>query len=84
MIVTGVQAAVVFIDYDRSPEHHYPVAIEEDYAATQYVVDHAHEFNVDAARLAVAGDSVGGNMVAVVSLLAKARQGPRIRFQLMF
>jgi acetyl esterase len=83
-IVNGVQAAVVFVDYDRSPEHHYPVAIEEDYAATQYVVEHPHEFNVDAARLAVAGDSVGGNMAAVVSLLAKDRQGPTIRFQLLF
>jgi acetyl esterase len=60
------------------------VQIEEDYAATKYVADHADALNVDATRLAIAGDSVGGNMVAAVSLLAKERAGPAIAFQLMF
>jgi acetyl esterase len=83
-IADGAQVAVVFVDYDRSPENHYPVAIEEDYAATKYVAEHPDEFNVDANRLAIAGDSVGGNMTAVVSLLAKERKGPAIRFQLLF
>jgi acetyl esterase len=83
-IADGAQVAVVFVDYDRSPEDHYPVAIEEDYAATKYVAEHPDEFNVDANRLAIAGDSVGGNMTAVVSLLAKERKGPAIRVQLLF
>ncbi|HVJ42860.1 MAG TPA: alpha/beta hydrolase [Dongiaceae bacterium] len=83
-IANGAHAAVVFVDYDRSPEARYPVAIEQDYAATKYVAEHAKEFNVDPKRLAVAGDSVGGNMAAVVALLAKERQGPKIDFQVLF
>jgi acetyl esterase len=59
----------VFVDYDRAPEHRYPVAIEEAYAATCYVSEHCEEFGVDARRLAVAGDSAGGNMATVVALL---------------
>jgi acetyl esterase len=83
-LANGVQAAVVFVDYDRSPEARYPVAIEEDYAVTKYVAEHPAEFNVDASRLAIAGDSVGGNMTAVVSLLAKERKGPAITAQVLF
>ncbi|MDJ0390939.1 alpha/beta hydrolase [Roseomonas sp. E05] len=83
-IATGAQAVVVFVDYERSPEHRYPIAIEQDYAVTKYVAEHAREFNVDANRLAIAGDSVGGNMTAVVSLLAKERGGPAIRAQVLF
>jgi len=83
-LAEGARAAVVFVDYERSPEARYPVAIEQDYAATKYVAEHAAELNVDASRLAVAGDSVGGNMAAVVSLMAKERQGPAIKFQLLF
>ena len=83
-IADGAQAAVVFVDYDRSPEARFPIAIEQDYAATKYVAEHAGEFDVDASRLAIAGDSVGGNMAAVVSLLAKERKGPAIRYQLLF
>jgi acetyl esterase len=83
-LANGAQAAVVFVDYDRSPEAHYPIAVEEDYAATKYVAEHPAEFNVDASRLAIAGDSVGGNMTAVVSLLAKERKGPAIRAQVLF
>jgi len=70
-LAVGSNAALVFVDYSRSPENRYPVAIEEDYAVTKYVAEHAAEFNVDASKLAVAGDSVGGNMTAVVTLLAK-------------
>jgi len=83
-LAVGAQAAVIFVDYDRSPEARYPVAIEEDYAVTKYVAEHPAEFNVDATRLAIAGDSVGGNMAAVVSLLAKERKGPAIAAQLLF
>lgn len=83
-LAVGAHAAMVFVDYDRSPEARYPVAIEEDYAVTKYLAEHAQEFNIDAGRLAIAGDSVGGNMTAVVSLLAKERSGPAILAQLLF
>lgn len=80
----GAHAAIVFVDYDRSPEARYPIAIEEDYAVADYVGKHPTEFGVDPSRLAVAGDSVGGNMVAVVTMLAKERGGPAIKSQLLF
>jgi acetyl esterase len=83
-LAVGAGAVLVFVDYDRSPENHYPVAIEEDYAVTKYVAEHAAEFRADPQRLAIAGDSVGGNMTAVVSLLAKERQGPAIKAQVLF
>lgn len=83
-IANGASAAVVFVDYDRAPEAQYPTAIEQAYAATRYVAENARALNVDALRLAVAGDSVGGNMAAAVTLLAKERGGPRIGFQLLF
>jgi acetyl esterase len=83
-LAVGANATVVFVDYGRAPEHRYPVAIEEAFAATCYIAGHAEEFCVDAARLTVAGDSVGGNMATVVSLLAKQRAGPRIAGQLLF
>ena len=83
-IATGVPAAVVFVDYDRSPETQYPVAIEQAYAATKFVAAHANQLNVDASRLAVLGDSVGGNMAAAVTLMAKLRRGPKIDLQILF
>lgn len=83
-LAVGAKAAVIFVDYDRSPEARYPVAIEEDYAVTKYVAEHPEAFDIDAGRLAIAGDSVGGNMTAVVSLLAKERKGPAISAQLLF
>jgi acetyl esterase len=83
-IADGTGAAVVFVNYTPSPEAHYPVPIEEAYAATQWVAEHGREIGVDAARLAVVGDSVGGNMAAAVTLLAKKRGGPVIRLQVLF
>lgn len=80
----GTGAAVVFVDYDRSPEARFPTAIEQAYAATRYVADHGRARGLDGSRIAIAGDSVGGNMVAVVALLAKQRGGPTIAFQLMY
>jgi acetyl esterase len=77
-------AALVFVDYERSPEARYPVAIEQDYAVTKYVAEHSEQLNVDPTRLAIAGDSVGGNMTAVVSLLAQERGGPDISAQVLF
>src|SRR5215467_13362724 len=83
-IAIGVEAAVVFVDYSRAPEARYPIAIEQTYAATRYVADNAADLRVDPLRLAVAGDSVGGNMAAAVTLMAKKRRGPNIAFQVLF
>jgi acetyl esterase len=83
-IANGAQAAVVFVDYSRPPEARYPVAIDEAYAATKWVSENGKTIEVDSSRLAVAGDSVGGNMAAAVTLLAKQRGGPKIDFQLLF
>ena len=83
-IAVGVEAAVVFVDYARAPEARYPVAIEQAYAATRYVVDHSASLRIDPLRLAVAGDSVGGNMAAAVTLMARQRRGPKIAFQVLF
>jgi acetyl esterase len=83
-IAVGAEAAVVFVDYDRSPEARYPIAIEQAYAATLYVADNAAELRIDPLRLAVAGDSVGGNMAAAITLLSKHRRGPKIGFQVLF
>ena len=83
-IAVGAQAAVVFVDYSRAPEARYPVAIEQAYAATRYVAENAADLRIDPLRLAVAGDSVGGNMAAAVTLMAKKRRDPKITFQLLF
>jgi acetyl esterase/lipase len=72
-LAVGVNAAVVFVEYDRSPEAQYPVAIEQAYATAQWVTAHGAEEGLDATRLAVAGDSVGGNMTAAVAIMAKQR-----------
>ena len=79
----GSNATVVFVDYDRAPEARFPIAIEQAYAATKYVVEHGAELGVDASRLALLGDSVGGNMVAALTLLAKERNGPPITLQVL-
>jgi len=82
-IANGAQATVVFVDYARSPEAKYPVAIEQAYAATKWVAKHGASIGVDPAHLVVVGDSAGGNMVAAVTLLAKERGGPKIDFQVL-
>ena len=83
-IAVGAGAVVVFVDYDRSPEARYPVAIEQAYAAACCVVDHAADLRIDPSRLAVVGDSVGGNMAAALTLMARERRGPKIAFQVLF
>jgi len=82
-LVVGSGATAVFVDYTPSPEAHYPVAINQAYAATKWVAAHGKEIDVDGARLAVAGNSVGGNMAAVVALMAKDKKGPEIRLQVL-
>lgn len=72
-LAVGVNAAVVFVEYARSPEVRYPVALEQAYAVAQWVTQHGEHSGLDARRLAVAGDSVGGNMTAALTILAKQR-----------
>lgn len=76
--------ACVFVEYTRSPEAKYPVAINEAYAATKWVSEHGSEINVNGKKLAIAGNSVGGNMTAAVALMARDRKGPELKFQLLF
>jgi acetyl esterase/lipase len=82
-LVAGSGAAAVFVEYDRSPEAHYPVAINQAYAATSWVAAHGSEIGVDGGRLAVAGNCAGGNMAAVVALMAKDRGRLNIRCQVL-
>ncbi|HXT93723.1 MAG TPA: alpha/beta hydrolase [Trebonia sp.] len=72
-LADGARAALVFVEYDRSPEAHYPVAIEQAYATAQWVTKNGGAEGLDASRMAVAGDSVGGNMTAAVAIMAKQR-----------
>lgn len=80
-LVSGSGAVAVYVDYTRSPEAGYGVAINQAYAATKWIAQHGKEINVDGKRLAVAGNSVGGNMAAVVALMAKDKGEPKLRFQ---
>ncbi|MCW8382560.1 alpha/beta hydrolase [Streptomyces justiciae] len=72
-LATGAEAAVVFVEYDRSPEARYPVAIEQAYATARWITAKGSEKGLDSSRLAVAGDSVGGNMTAALAIMAKQR-----------
>ena len=80
-LVVESGAMAVFPEYTRSPEAQYPTAIHQAYAATQWVSEHGGDIGADGRKLAVVGNSVGGNMAAVVSLMAKDKGGPRITFQ---
>lgn len=82
-IAVGVPATVVFVDYARSPEARYPVAIEQAYTTMEWLVKHGESIGADPSRLAVVGDSVGGNMAAALTLLTKQRGGPRLIFQVL-
>src|SRR6266849_7555584 len=83
-LAVGAGAAVVFPVYRLCPEARYPTALEECYMAARWVARRGREYGLDAQRLAVAGDSVGGNMAAVVTRLARERGEPDIRLQLLF
>jgi acetyl esterase/lipase len=83
-LAVAVGAAVVFPEYSLSPEAQYPTAIEENYAVLQWIAGHGAEKNLDPSRIAIAGDSVGGNMTAAVTLMAKQRSGPGLAAQVLF
>ena len=76
-------ARVVAVDYRLAPEHKFPAAVEDAFAAVCWIEKTQPSLAVDANRIAVAGDSAGGNLSAVVCQLAKARGGPKIAYQLL-
>ncbi len=82
-LATGVPALVVSVDYRLAPEHPFPAAVDDCDAATGWVSARAAEFGGDPGRLAVAGDSAGGNLAAVVAIHARDADGPPIAFQLL-
>ncbi|MEU6845812.1 alpha/beta hydrolase [Streptomyces sp. NPDC046716] len=83
-LAVGTGAAVVFPEYDLSPEARYPVAIEQNFAVARWIVDQGATKDLDGDRLAVAGDSVGGNMTAALTLMAKQRGGVPLLQQVLF
>src|ERR671914_64931 len=83
-LAVGTGAAVVFVEYDRSPEAHYPVAIEQGYATAQWIVNQGAANGLDPDRIAVAGDSVGGGMTAALALMANERGDVRFVQQSMY
>jgi len=82
-LVVNSGFASVFVNYTRTPEAVYPQQINEIYAATKWVAENGDEINVDGKRLAVVGNSVGGNMTAVTTLMAKEKGGPEIKLQIL-
>ena len=83
-LAAGTGAAVVFTNYSLSPEAKYPTAIEEIYAVLEWVAQHGSEKSLDGSRIAAAGDSVGGNMTAAITLMSKQRSGPKLGAQVLF
>jgi acetyl esterase/lipase len=83
-LAAGTGAAVVFPNFSLSPEARFPVAIEESYAVAQWVAKQGRDRSLDGTRMAIAGDSVGGNMSAALTILSKQRSGPKFAAQVLF
>jgi acetyl esterase len=83
-LACGAGAALVFVEYDRSPEARYPVAIEQGYATARHIVREGAAHGLDPERMAIAGDSVGGNMTAAITLMAQERGDVRFVHQSMY
>ncbi|MFI8966406.1 alpha/beta hydrolase [Streptomyces sp. NPDC053493] len=83
-LAVGTGAAVVFPEYDLSPEARYPVAVEQNYGVARWIASEGHHQDLDGTRIAVAGDSVGGNMAAALTLMAKQRGDLRLTHQVLF
>lgn len=82
-LVVGSGQIGVFVEYTPLPQAKYPVQLEESYAALKWVSEHAADFGADGSRIAVAGNSVGGDMSAALTLMAKDRKGPKISYQVL-
>lgn len=82
-LTNTTEVAVVAVDYRLAPENPFPAAVEDAYAATEWVVANGGEYGLDTDRLAVTGDSAGGNLAAVVALMARDRDGPSIERQVL-
>ncbi len=83
-LVVGSGQIGVFVEYSPLPEAKYPTQMEETYAALKWVAAHAADFGADGSRIAVAGNSVGGNMTAALALMTKDKNGPKIALQVLF
>jgi acetyl esterase len=83
-LVVGSGQIGLFVEYSPLPAAKFPMQLEESYAALKWVAEHASEFGADGSRIAVAGNSVGGNMTAALTLMAKDRNGPKISYQVLF
>ena len=83
-LVVGSGQVGVFVEYTPLPAAKFPTQLEECYAALKWIAEHAGELAADGKRIAVAGNSVGGNMTAALTLMAKDRNGPKISYQVLF